>query len=710
LLQHDSTDCGAACLASVVKFFGGNISIESIRKASGTSQSGTTMLGLYQAALQLGIEATGYEAEIEEVIKYNNIMILHVEKEKATEHYVICFGFRNDRFIIWDPAEGLVFYSKSELGRLWRSKKCLGLKPGKNFRYEKEEKKEKWKWALMTLRPDKEVLLVSIFIGIIISVLGLAMAVFTRRLIDEIIPAGNILSLVCISILVFILLSARIIFTAIRQRFLLYQGKDLNIRVVNKFYNILLHLSKPFFDTRRTGDFVARLNDTLRIQRIVSDIASVYVIDSLILLFTMFLVFSYSNTVALITLVSLPLIFIIVSRENKTIISLQYDTMAGYAMNESNFINSLKGIGEIKSLNWYGAFSERNNCIFSDFQERAVRLGKIKISLGLLTSLAGTFYLITILVYSSVEVIQSRMTTGELMAIVTLCSSLLPSVLNLALLPIPLNEAKVAINRMFEFTRIDNEEWETENKGDFIAGKLSLKNISFRFPGQKLLLKDINIDIVKGKIVALVGESGCGKSTLANLIMRFYTPESGEILINGTGCKENLSLETWRSKIGIVPQEIHIFNSTLLENIVCEPAEIKLNKLSDIISDYKLETFFNRLPGGIATVVGEDGIKLSGGQKQIVAFLRVLVQDPEIIIVDEGTSNMDRESEMTITGILNKIKAEKGILLITHRINLIKQLCDYIYILQDGTINCYGTHNELVHNDNIYQKYWDDFA
>jgi len=710
LLQHDSTDCGAACLASVIRFWGGNISIERIRKASGTSQSGTTMLGLYQAALQLGIDAAGYEADVEEIIKYKNLLILHIEKEKGLEHYVVCYGYMDNKFVIWDPAVGVVYYSKQEMDRLWRSKKCLGLVPGKKFQYAKEEKKEKWKWLITTLKPDKDILLVSVFIGIIISVLGLSMAIFTRRLIDEIIPSGNIINLVAISILVFILLSAKIIFNTLRQRFLLSQGKDLNIRVVSKFYNTLLHLSKPFFDTRRTGDFVARLNDTLRIQRIVSDIASVYIIDILVLLFTMILIFIYSGAVAIISLVSLPFLFIIVNRKNVRIISLQYDTMAGYAMNESNFINSLKGISEIKSLNWYKSFSDRNNYIFSDFQERAVKLGKIKISLGLMTTLAGTLYLIIILVYSSIEVIHSHLTTGELMAIVTLCSSLLPSVLNLALLPIPVNEAKVAITRMFEFTRMDIEECEIENKLDFSADKISLKNISFRFPGQKLLLKDIDIDIVKGKIIALVGESGCGKSTLANIIMRFYVPESGEILINGRSCNESVSIENWRSKIGIVPQETHIFNSTLLENIICEPTEIKLKKLADIISENKLESFFNRLPGGVATIIGEDGIKLSGGQKQIVAFLRVLVQDPEIIIVDEGTSNMDRESEITITGILKKLRAEKGILLITHKINLIKQLCDYIYILEDGTIARYGTHDELVHNDNIYQKYWEDFA
>jgi len=385
--------------------------------------------------------------------------------------------------------------------------------------------------------------------------------------------------------------------------------------------------------------------------------------------------------------------------------------MAGYAMNESNYINSLNGITEIKSLNWHKSFIERNNVIFSDFQSRAFNLGKIKISLGLLTNLAGTLYLVAVLVYSSIEVMQSGMTPGELMAILTLSSSLLPSVLNLALLPIPFNEAKVAITRMFEFTKMDPEEQITDS-GDtnMNIDKISLKNISFRFPGQKLLLKDINIAIEKGSIVALIGESGCGKSTLANIVLRFYDPETGSMLINEKAGTDCASLQSWRSSVGIIPQDIHIFNGTIISNILSDANEDNLERLSGLISENGLESFFNAFPSGLTTLVGEEGVKLSGGQKQVIAFLRVLVQQPEILVIDEGTSSMDRDSELTIIKLLFKIKKETGILLITHRINLIKQICDYIYVLENGVITSYGTHNELVCSDNLYKKYWKDFA
>lgn len=711
LLQHDSTDCGAACLASVIRFFGGNTSVERIRKASGTTSSGTTMLGLYQAALQSGLNATGYEAGIDDIAVYENVLILHVQKEKGYDHYVVCFGFSSNRFTIWDPAEGIKFYTGSELERIWKSKKCLGLIPGERFRYEKDEKKKKKKWLVMSLLPDRDILLVSIFIGVIVAVLGLAMAVFTRRLIDEIIPAGDILYLVTVSALVLILLFAKTGFTAVRQSLLLSQGRDFNIRVVNRFYSTLLFLPRSFFDTRKTGDFVARLNDTMRIQKIVSDVAGTYIIDVLILVFTLTMIFIYSVAAGLISAVSLPVLFFIVHSKNTGIISLQYEAMSGYAINESNFINSLRGITEIKSLNWQSSFAERNNSIFADFQERAVRLGKLKIRLGYLTSLAGTVYLITVLVYSSIGVINSVLTMGELMAIVSLCSSLLPSVLNLALLPVPFNEAGVAISRMFEFTEMDTEE-HNPAKGDEVIKieSLQCRNLSFRYPGQRLLLKDVSIKIERGKITALVGESGCGKSTIANILMRFYPPESGDINAVGQNISGNITVNRWRETIGLVPQEIHIFNSTILENIVSSPSEEKLKDLAVKVSGYGLEKFFSRMPAGLATIVGEDGLKLSGGQKQMLAFMRVLAQDPDIIIVDEGTSGMDRESEMAVARLLQKLKADKGILLITHKINLVKDLCDFIYVLEEGVISCFGTHDDLMCSENIYQRSWKDFS
>ena len=710
VLQHDSTDCGAACLVSVIQFFGGISTIEKMRKLSGTTQSGTSMLGLYQAANVHGLTATGYEASIKDITGFDNVLVLHVIAEDGLEHYIVNYGYERGRFIIWDPAKGLRLLSEDELGKIWLSKKCLALIPNKLFSSEKKDKKGKRLWILNTIKPETDLLVISVVIGIIISVLGLVMAVFTQKLIDKILPSGDVKLLIVISVLVFLLLSSRVIISAIRQLLLLTQGKYFNVRIVDDFYNSLLFLPKSFFDTRRTGDFVARLNDTMRIQKVISDIIGVYAIDILILIITIIVLFYYSLVSAILSLVCLPVLYFFVNRWNTKIIAAQHNLMAGYASSESNFINSLGGIHEIKSMNWQEKFFKRNNKIYNEFQDRAFSLGKIKLKLNLLIGLAGTLYIIIVLIYSSIEVMESGMTQGELMAILSLSSTLLPSVLNLALIGVPLSEAGVALSRMFEFTQINPEADDMNDESTSLnIRQLELRNISFRFPGRSLLLDNINMSLEKGKLIALIGESGCGKSTLANIILRFYKAESGEIIIDGRISSDYISFKKWRSKIGIIPQEIHIFNGTILHNILSELTESKINEMTSTISEYGLDEFINRFPSGLLTLVGEEGINLSGGEKQILAFIRVLINKPDILIIDEGTSSMDSGTESMILNLLTRLKTEIGILLISHRINIVKRLSDEIYIIENRVITNKGTHSSLLTSDNLYSRFWNDF-
>jgi ATP-binding cassette subfamily B protein len=384
--------------------------------------------------------------------------------------------------------------------------------------------------------------------------------------------------------------------------------------------------------------------------------------------------------------------------------------MAGYALNESNFIDSIKGITEIKSMNWQGDYSARNKVIYSEFQERIFNLGKIKVKLNLIIGVAGSIYLMIVLVSASSMVISSKMTQGELMAIITLSSSLLPSALNLALISIPASEVKVAINRMFEFTEIESESSGEEEISTLNnIHKMDLKDISFRFPGQRLLLDKINISAEKGKVVSLVGESGCGKSTLASIILRFYLPASGDILINEGISTNGLPVMDLRKRIGIIPQEIHIFNGTIIQNLITEIDDNKIKELITTLSEYGLAAFIDSFPSGLMTLVGEEGINLSGGQKQMLAFIRVLLMKPDILIIDEGTSNMDRGTEAFMMDLINKLKSQMGILMISHRINMIKKLSDIIYVMEGKTISAKGTHEELIRFDNLYTKFWKDF-
>lgn len=191
--------------------------------------------------------------------------------------------------------------------------------------------------------------------------------------------------------------------------------------------------------------------------------------------------------------------------------------------------------------------------------------------------------------------------------------------------------------------------------------------------------------------------------------MRFYEPEGGKIIINDKIDSGEISIKNWRSSIGIIPQEIHIFNGTILQNLLTEYSEDRIKKLLSMITEYGLGPFFNSFPCGLSTLVGEEGLSLSGGQKQIIAFVRAIFRSPDFLLVDEGTSNMDTETEKIIINLIKKLKSKMGILMISHKVNLIKKISDRIYVLDNGVITGSGLHENLITENNLYKRFWDNF-
>ena len=712
VLQHDQSDCGVASLLSVINYYGGNSDLETIRKLSGTNITGTTLLGLYQAATSLGFKAEGCEADIAALYKHPNPVILHVLIEDKLEHYVVCYGTQlNEKkelvFIIGDPAKGIVHLSEVELSSIWKSKICLTLEPNEHFILTSDIKSKKREWIIQLIKEDYLFLGIALLLGIAIAILGIVMSLFSQRLIDDILPKKNFLKLNLGIGSVFMLLIIKEGISVLRQYFLFSQSKNFNNRIIGNFYSKLLNLPKPFFDTRKIGELTARLTDTSRIQRVISQLAGNVVIDTLVTIVVFVVLFNYSWKIALASLFILPVYFILIYRFNKKIIDSQKTIMSSYAMSESNYISTLQGIEPIKNYNKQEVFSRSNNIIYGKFQDAVFSFGKIQIKLGFIANSFGVIFLLGVLLYSSHQVLANHLKVGELMAILGLCSTLLPSIANLALVSIPINEAKIAFDRMFEFTNL-TPELNTNAKEFLEFEKIKVENVLFRFAGRSPLLNNVSFEVKKGEVIAIMGENGCGKSTLTQIISKNYEVESGEIYINEDYKIDNVSFESWRKVIAIVPQQVHIFNGTVIENICFEDGAKNLEKVNQFINEYGFFDFLNSLPQSYMTIVGEEGINLSGGQKQMIALARALYHKPQLLILDEATASMDRKSELFVLKLLSKIKNQMGIIFITHRLHVLKHFCDRIYIIENGTTLKNGTHETLLQSENIYSNYWND--
>lgn len=572
--QQGESDCGVACLLSIIRYHGGESNFERLRELSGTSIQGTSLLGLQQAANDLGFKAESFEVEELEVFKKEASFpcILHVVIDEKLEHYIIILKVPKfkDQWDIFDPAKGFEAWNEEKLLSVWKSRAVLLLNPSENFERVLQGNKKKIEWFKNIIREDSPMLIIAAVLGIAMAALGMATAIFSQKLLDEILPKQQTQRLWLGMGLLAILLLARAGIGYLRSFFLLRQSRDFNSRMMDDLYDKLLHLPKTFFDTRKTGEIITRLNDTRRIQAVISYLTGNVVIDILVLLVSAVFIFSYSVTIGCVALLCVPLFGFLIWRYNDRIIKHQKAVMSQYASTESHFVDAITGISTIKANNKESLFSAVGRVYYQVFQLKSYELGTLGNRYGLWNEVINALLMIQILSLSAYAILQKDIKISEMMAIISIASGMIGSVGRLATTNIQLQEAKVAFERMYEFSSVSpektlenigtNQEIETINS-------INIHHLSFRFAGKSQLLKDVSLTINKGEITALLGEVGSGKSILLQILQKFQTYEAGEILINGNISLKNIVSNVWRSKIGIVPQEIKIFNGTLLDNI-----------------------------------------------------------------------------------------------------------------------------------------------
>lgn len=701
--QQDQYDCGVACILSIVKFHGGHTTLEKLRELSGTSKQGTTLLGLFQCANNLGIEAEGFEAEITHLKDLNNPCILHVRIDKDLDHYIVCYGFADNKFIIGDPAKGIIYLNEAELSNIWLSKTLLTLTPNQDFIKVKIKNKEKKNWFLNLIKEDFPLLGISIFLGIVISVLGLVTAIFSQKLVDDILPKSKTQNLIIGLICLLLLLIVKSLLNYIRQHFLLQQTKDFNTRIASRFYEDLLGLPKSFFDHRKTGDMISRMNDTMRIQKSIVYIIGSFFIDAIIVIISTIFLFVYSWHIALIALSSLPLIILVVIKYHQPIVSGQQAVMAAYAQNESNYVDTIQAIDTIKVGNKQDFFSRLTKSIYTHFQNKSFDLGKKGNQFGLLTEIISTIIIIGVMAFASYLVLEKKLSIGEFIALLSISGNLLPSINRLALTNLQIQEAKVALDRMYEFVSIKPEYTVTELSKHLALTfeNLEVSSVSFRFAGRKPILNNISLQLSKGEIIALLGESGCGKSTFLQIIQKFYHSENGEIILNGKDFND-YEIPQWRNIISAVPQDIKIFSGSLIYNIILEDQIENVEDFHNFCISFGFDKYFLELPQAYFTIVGEEGINLSGGQKQLVAIARALYKKPQLLILDEVTSAMDSKTENFVLNLLEKIKKQVAIILVTHKASTAK-IANRIYHIENGYSKILNK-EDTYKNENSFQE------
>ena len=705
--QHDMTDCGAACIATICRQNGYKISITKIREVAGTDKQGTNAKGVIKAAEQLGFDAKGVKGDREAFFSgFQLPCIAHVVVDGQLLHYVVIHKITKKYVIIADPGVGIVklkpeefFGDVHEPGKppKYRWSGVLILLVKKETFKKGEETKGLFKRFFSLLVPQRKLLMHIFFASLIYTILGILGAFYFKELIDSVLPDGLQRTLMTLSIGVIALNVFKVILDAFRSHLLLYLSQKLDIALLLRYYRHIMELHMNFFGTRKVGEIISRFNDAGKVRDAISGATLTMMIDTIMAVAGGIILFMQNAKLFGIAVIMVVIYIIIVVVFNKKYETLNRREMEDSAQLTSYMVESLNGIQTVKAYNAERKTKQETEIRFVKLLRSVFNLSKannIQSSLKTLVELVGG---VIILWVGGVSVINGEMTMGSLITFNSLLIYFLDPIKNLINLQPQIQTAVVAADRLGEILDLEAEKTEREYRKMYpssLAGDIEIKNLNFRYGTRRLILQDINLKIEKGQKVAFVGESGSGKTTLSKLLLHLYAPESGDILINGRNI-EDIQLECLREKIAYIPQETFLFSGSIYENLTLGMDNVTMEDVVEAAKMAQAHDFINELPLRYDTRLEENGANLSGGQRQRLAITRAMLKKPDILILDEATSNLDAITERALDKTLNEYTKDITTIFIAHRLSTIKN-CDKIYVLDKGRIIEEGTHRELI--------------
>ncbi len=703
--QHDITDCGATCLASISAHYKLQLPIARIRQFASTDKKGTNVLGLIEAANKLGFEAKGVRGDLESLFKIPKPAIAHVIVNEKLHHYVVIYEVTKEYIKIMDPGDGR-FHKKTheEFTKEWTGVLVL-LLPKEDF-ITGNEKVSVFKRFWFLLKPHKGVL-VQAFVGAIIyTLLGFSTSIYIQKLTDHVFMGTSTKLLNLLGVVMIGLLILKLIIGAYKDIFLIKTGQQIDSRLILGYYKHLLKLPQQFFDTMRVGEIVSRIGDAVKIRTFINGVALNLTVNVLILVFSFGLMFTYYWKLALIMLAIIPLYALIYMVTNKLNKRTERGIMEKSADLESQLVESLNSVGTIKRFGLEDYANVKTETRFIGLLKVGYKSALNSVFSGSSTGVIAQLFTIILLWSGAYFVIQKEITAGELMAFYAIIGYFTSPVASLISANKQIQNALIAADRLFEIMDLEREEDERKMKlTQESIGDINFLNVSFRYGSRVEVFKDFNLQIPQGKITAIIGESGSGKSTLMSLLQNIYPIQKGQISIGNQDLKhiDNSSL---RDLVSVVPQKIDLFAGNVVDNIAVGEYAPNVERIMEVCKSIGILEFIENLPNGFATYLGENGATLSGGQKQRIAIARALYKNPEVLVLDEATSSLDSASENYIQRAVQSLRdQDKTIIIIAHRLSTVVN-ADKIVVLEKGLVVEEGNHEVLYARQEKYYELW----
>lgn len=709
--QPDAMDCGPSCLKMVAGFYKRNISLDTLRKKCYITREGVSFLGLSEAADSIGFRTIGVKipfTKLEENVPLP--CIVHWKQR----HFVVVYKIRGDKVFVADPAVGLMKYDRNDFLSSWTG----GISGGEEIGlvlileptpalFEAEEETPvrggfSFLWKYFRLyRKYLNQLLLGLVLG---SLIQLIIPFLTQSIIDIGVNNSNISFIYLILFAQLALVLGRMSVEFIRGWLLLHIGTRVNVAIVSGFLQKLMALPVAYFDTKLTGDILQRIDDNNRIEEFLTS-ASLSILFSLFNLIVFGIVLALYNIKILLLFIAGSLLYVLwVSIFMKQRAQLDHQRFKQMSANNSKLISMVNGMQEIKLTQ--SELSKRWE--WENLQALLFRLRVKGLTILQYQSAGGTLInevtniLITILAATSV--IHGDMTLGMMLAVQFIIGQLNVPVNQLIGFFRVSQDARLSLDRLSEIHAMDDEETGAEMKVTRMPERkdIYINNLSYQYEGPRspYALKDIDLVIEENKVTAIVGSSGSGKTTLLKMMLGFYQPVTGEVLVGDTRLN-NLSLKTYRQKVGVVMQDGFLFPDTIAANIAPGAEKINEEKLFRAVDTANIRSFIESLPLGYNTRIGANGHGLSEGQKQRLLIARVVYKDPEIILFDEATNSLDAGNEKVIVDNLEDFFVGKTVVVVAHRLSTVRD-ADKIVVLDGGRIAETGKHDTLIDRRGVY--------
>ncbi|MEP0005650.1 MAG: peptidase domain-containing ABC transporter [Balneola sp.] len=703
--QHDVTDCGAACLASISVHYNLHLPLARIRQYASTDKKGTNVLGMVEAAEKLGFEAKGVRGALDSLAKIPLPAVAHIIVKEVLHHYVVIYKVSKTKILYMDPGDGKIHKEPvSDFEKKWTGVLVL-LLPSEKFIPEKQNISIASRfWGLM--KPHKMVLLQSLFGAAIFTLIGLSTAIYVQIIIDHVFSQGNANLLNLLGITMLILLVFQTGIGVVKSVFILKTGQLIDAKLILGYYKHLMQLPQSFFDTMRTGEIISRIGDAVKIRAFINNVSINLTVNVLTVLFSFALMFTYYWKIGLVMLIVIPLyliVFLITNRLNK---KTQRKVMEGGAELEAHLVESINSASTIKMFGLEKFADMKTEIRFVDLLKHIYRSGLNNIFSGTSTQFFSRLFTIILLWVGSIFVLQQEITPGELLSFYALIGYFTGPVSQLVSANVTIQDALIAGDRLFEILDLEREkegrkmELLPENIGDIM-----FDSIKFRYGSRVTVFEDFSVTISKGNLTAFIGESGSGKTTLINILQKLYPIHEGRLMIGDINM-EHVSNSSLRTMIGVVPQNIHILTGSVAENIAIGELNPDMNRILEICKRLQILDFIEKIPHGLDTHIGENGASLSGGEKQKIAIARALYKEPEIFIFDEASSHLDSISEQYIQEAIQKLKNQgKTIIVIAHRLSTVIN-ADKICVLEKGKLIEEGKHVQLIKKKGAYFRLW----